>query len=278
MLALANQEVTPKGADKVTRYGWQVSSEPGEFRMIPKRLLMVNNEVYQRDAHKSKCLELASNWSWVACGALIVAERDGKFWVVDGQHRKLAADRRSDIKALPCMVFGTDDVRDEAKAFLAANANRKPVTALGKYRALLASGDPAATRVQEALNAANLRIATATQEARDFKAVGMALRLAAEDYDTFLSVILLCGELAEESRSPVHVRLLSGLYYIDKRLDFASDPKLRRRVKQVGAPALLDAAHKAAAYHGQAGAKVCAEGMMQAINHGLHKKYRLAED
>lgn len=276
MLAETLSEFTPKGVDKIKRYGWAVSSVPGEFRLINKRLLNVNREVYQRDAYQTKCLEMASNWSWISCGALVVAEREGKYWVVDGQHRKLAADRRSDITDLPCMVFSVRDVKDEARAFLSTNTNRKAVTALGKFRALVAAGDDAAIKVQEAINAANLRIATASKEARDFKAVAMALKLAAEDYDAFLTIILLCGELAYESKSPVHARMLSGLYYINRRIEI--DQKLRKRIKQVGAANLLEGAHKAAAYHGHAGACVCAAGMLQVINHGLHTKYRLGDD
>lgn len=261
--------------DKVKRYGWAVISQMGEFRTINKRLLNVNRDVYQRDAYQTKCLEIASNWSWISCGALIVAERDGKYWVVDGQHRKLAADRRNDITELPCMVFRVADVKDEARAFLATNTNRKAVTALGKFRALVAAGDVAANRVQEAINAAGLRIATASHDARDFKAISMALKYASEDYDAFLAVMMLCGELAIEAKSPVHARLLSGLYYLNKHLGVVDDPKLCKRIKQVGARELVEGAHKAAAYHGHAGSRVCADGMLQVINHGLHKKYKL---
>jgi len=40
----------------------------------------------------------------------VVALRDDNKWfVVDGQHRKLAADQRSDIRELPCLVFETNE-------------------------------------------------------------------------------------------------------------------------------------------------------------------------
>lgn len=273
-----SEERTHVGADKIARYGWAAADERGEFRLINKRLLLVNRDVYQREGIKGKILELASTWSWIACGALIVAARDGKLWVVDGQHRKLAADRRSDIQDLPCMVFNVAALKDEAKAFLSTNTNRRNVSALDKFRASLAARDLVAIRVQEAIDVAGLRITTASTEARAFKSVGQALKLASADYDSFLAVLMLCGELAAAEACPVHSRLLSGLHYIHCRIDGGIEtPRLRKRIKQIGSSALVHAANKAAAYYGQAGGKVCADGMMQAINNGLHSKFVMAD-
>lgn len=278
MATAPNMETTHKGVDKIAFYKWAQPEAEGEFRRINKRLLNINREVYQRDGYKTKVLELASNWSWIACGVLIVASRNGVLWIVDGQHRKLAADRRSDIQELPCMVFHVDEVREEARAFLSANTNRRPVSALDKFRASLAAGDEVARKVQDALDAAGLRLATASKEARDFKSVAMAQKIAATDYDGLIAVLQLCGELATAESAPVHARLLSGLYYIHSRIDGGvENPRLRKRIKQVGASALVAAANKAAAYYGQSGSKVCADGMMQAINHGLHGKFSLSE-
>lgn len=276
MTNAANLEVTHQGVDKVAFYKWAKPEERGEFRQINKRLLKVNRDVYQRQGYESKVLELARNWSWISCGALTVASRDGKLWVVDGQHRKLAADRRSDIQELPCLVFYVDHVKDEARAFVATNINRRNVSAVDKFRALLAAEDDAAVKAKDAIDAAGLRITTASKEPRAFKSVAMAQKLAASDYEGLICVLQLCGELATAEDCPVHARLLSGLYYIHNRIDGGLDnQRVRKRIKQVGATALLSAANKAAAYYAQSGAKVCADGMMQAINHGLHSKITL---
>lgn len=279
MTTAQNLELTSKGTSKIAHYGWTVADAEGEFRRINKRLLKVNNDVYQREGIKTKVLELASNWSWIACGALVIASRDGVLWVVDGQHRKLAADRRSDIQELPCMVFYVEAVKDEARAFLATNTNRRNVSATDKFRASLAAGDPIARKVQDAIDAAGLRVTTASIEPRAFKSVAKAQTIAASDYDGLVAVLGLCGELARAEEAPVHSRLLSGLYYMHKRIDGGLDnPRLRKRIKQLGPRALVAAANKAAAYYGQAGSKVCADGMLQAINHGLHGKFTLAAE
>lgn len=264
--------------DKITRYGWKMADQQGQFRNINKRLLFINREVYQREGIKSKAIELASNWSWIACGALIVAERAGQYWVVDGQHRKLAADRRSDITDLPCLVFKVEEVASEAKAFLSANTNRRNVSALDKYRASLGANNETAKKVQDAIDAAGLRVTSASCEPRAFKSVAKAQSIAESDYDGLVAVLTLCGELAATESCPVHARLMSGLYYIHSRIDGGLDnPRLRKRIKQIGATALVNGAAKAAAYYGQAGNKVCAEGMLQVINSGLHTKFTVSE-
>lgn len=271
---MINQEITHVGLDKVQRYGWVTAHAQGRFEMINKRLLNVNTEIYQREASKTKVLELASNWSWIACGALIVADRDGVYWVADGQHRKLAADKRSDIKELPCMVFTVASVKDEAKAFLVTNANRKPVTALGKFKAQIAAGDETAQIVNQVLASAGLRLATASYDARDFKAVGLAMELAKKDPDSFSDVMHLAGEMAVADKAPVHKRLLAGLYYLHNRIDGGvNNSRLRSRIKQVGIAGLMEGANKAAAYYGRTDSKTLAEGMLQAVNSRLQKRF-----
>lgn len=264
--------------DKVSRYGWRVIDKPGELRLVNKNALSVNNEVYQRAGINSKVLELASSWSWIACGALVVASRDGLLWVVDGQHRKLAADRRSDIQDLPCIIFHVDDVKDEAKAFILTNTNRRNVSAVDKFRASLAAGDATALKVMDAINIAGLRVTTAANEPRAIKSVALAQKIAESDFDGLLVTLVLCGEMARVEQSPVHARLLGGLYYIHKRVEGGlNNLRLKKRIKQIGISALLTAANKAASYYGTTGGKVCADGMMQAINHGLREKFFFRE-
>lgn len=264
------------GQDKVSRYGWTVGSVPGDFKDIPKRLLKINREEYQRDGIPSKVLEFASNWSWIACGALIVAERDGEYWVVDGQHRKLAADRRSDIYTLPCMVFQTDGVKQDAQAFLDTNTNRRNVTALAKFKARLATGDELAQAVQMIIAQSGLRLATASKEAGDFKAIALALSIAERDQDGLRHVLQLSGEMAFDERAPVHQRIVQGLYYIHRHFDLRTQ-RLRERIKAIGLEALLRGADKAAAYYGAAGEKIIADGMLQVINHGLRNRFDVSQ-
>lgn len=269
-----NLEVNAFGEDKVSRYGWTIASGEGDYRKINKRLLRVNKEVYQREETKSKVLELAKSWSWISCGTITVARRGGVYWVVDGNHRKLAADRRSDISDLPCMVFEVGNVKDEARAFLATNANRKPITALARFKALLAADDITAKLVDDAVRDCGLRFATASKEAGDFKAVSWALETAARDPDGFVVILQAAAELAVAAEAPLHHQVVKGLQYLHANIDGGlEDGRLRKRLRQVGFGALLKGALSAAEYYAKGGAKVYADGMLQALNKGLRTRF-----
>lgn len=276
-MTVATLERNALGHDKVARYGWKVTSDRGEFQRVPKAELKINHEVYQRDGAVAKILELASNWSWISCGVLVVARRGGELWVVDGQHRKRAADRRSDINELPCLIFDVQSVKQEARAFLDTNTNRKPVTSLAKFKALLAAGDGRAHFVNDAVTATGLRWATASQSPGDFKAVALALSLAERASDAFVRVIGVAAKLALDARTPLHWRVLSGLDYIDSNVEGGlSNKRLLARIEKIGIAALTHGADSAAKYYAKGGAKVYGDGMMQAINKGLINRFDFA--
>jgi hypothetical protein len=272
-------EVTSKGQDKIARYGWSVKSERGTFMMIKKGDLLINNAVYQRDGKPNKVLELASAWSWIACGTITVAKRDGKYWTVDGQHRKLAADRRSDIQELPCMVFEVEDVSTEARAFIDTNRNRKPVSALDTFKAQIVSGDTNAQFVQEIIECAGMRIAQTCQNTGEFKAVALALDIASKDRAGFVKTIDVASKLAIEAEKPVTARLIAALYYLHTHIPGGLDNgPLVKRLKQIGVKSLSRGIDSAAQYYGRGGAKIYAQGMLEAINKGLRNHFTVSGD
>lgn len=130
---VANGMATPM-LSKVERYGWKTAEGMGVMRLIDKRELRVDH-VYQRDENnEDKILAMARNWSWLACGALIVGHRSGLYYVIDGQNRWAASMKRQDIANLPCVVFEVADVADEARGFLAANTLRKGLSSVDRLK------------------------------------------------------------------------------------------------------------------------------------------------
>ena len=134
-------EKNQPGADKVARYNWIIRNAPGEFLMIPKQELEVDHG-YQRNAVNQRRIDaLCRTWDWIACGCLVVALRDDNRWfVMDGQHRKLAADMRSDIKELPCLVFETAGRREEADEADEERRRRRPQSCPGREEEEQAKG------------------------------------------------------------------------------------------------------------------------------------------
>lgn len=268
------QERTHRNVDKIQRYKWDVKDSPGEFRRIDKKHIRVD-AMYQRDANGAKVLELRRNWSWVACGTISVAQRDGFYWAMDGQHRVLAAQGRSDIRTMPCMVFDINEVAEEAQGFLNANGNRKPVGAIDKHRARIIAGDPLALKIQETLDSLGLNLSKSARSVGDFGAISLAYRQA-DDFESFRKVLALAAEICREGEVPVAEKLVDGLLYIDRNTEEGvTERKLQTRIRHVGAERLLEGALRAAAYFARGGARVFAQGMMDVLNKGIHNKFDL---
>ena len=266
---------TAKGVDKTTRYGWVTKDEPGELQMLHKDVLQIH-PAYQRDVLLDKVKTITAAWSWLSLGALVVGERGGEFWVIDGQHRALAAKRRSDITHLPCVVFKTADVKTEARGFLELNTGRKPVTAVAKQKAMVAAGDEVAAYVQQQCEALGLEIKPTANHAGHLKCVAWCTRRAAENKEVFRLVLGMGAELSAQDQIPVAERLLEGLWLLNAKCgDGLADKRLVKRLREKGARVLLDAANRAAAYYASGGGKVWAQGMLAELNKGLQRKFTM---
>lgn len=128
---------------------------PGELAIDP---------TYQRSilGGDSQALirRIAQHWNWDLCQPLVVARRaGGELFVIDGQHRLEAARARGDIAMLPCVVVDYASAADEAASFVHLNQQRRPLNRLDLFKAALASEDPQALAISEAMEAAGLSLA-----------------------------------------------------------------------------------------------------------------------
>ena len=128
------------GTPKEEKWKWARPSSPGTYRQINKSELNIDDR-YQRDEQsRDRVMRIARDWDWSLFEVLMVAERsDGTFWVFSGGHRVRASFYRSDIQALPCLVFSMNDVADEARAFIAVRKMSSSIKALDTYRACVCS-------------------------------------------------------------------------------------------------------------------------------------------
>jgi hypothetical protein len=262
--------------DKVQKYGWEIKDEPGQYRLVAKHVLKINHN-YQRETSNMRVAEIRAKWSWVSCGALIVAERDGELWVLDGQHRLEAAKARSDIQKMPCLIFQTSGVQEEAEGFIDTNVNRKPVATFDKWKALIVSGDPLAQRIEALFIKLEIRTRRAgnTRQARTLAFLGSAYREAQRDFDSFETVMILLADLCEETN--LRETLFLGFLYLAQRGLDLNDPKLRRRIIAIGPDRLDNGITKARAFYSRGGTKIYGAGLLEEINRNLTNKFRLPE-
>lgn len=137
------------------------SPKTGNLRMcmLPVSKLMIDH-TYQRNSLSQRNVDqIVKNYSVGSFGALNVAERNGIFYyVVDGQHR-LAAAKKLGLTVVPCAVWVSTGVEQEAAEFERCNSARKSVDYYTKYRAMVVAKDPAYLLCEKILAKHGLHIA-----------------------------------------------------------------------------------------------------------------------
>ena len=105
---------------------------------IPVELLELDH-AYQR-TETGNANKLAENWDDTACEFLLVSFRDGKFYVIDGQHRMIAA-KINGIKSLPCVILTGLTRSEEARRFSVQGMGRKVLTPTDTFKANIECGN-----------------------------------------------------------------------------------------------------------------------------------------
>lgn len=101
------------------------------YASIPLHLL--NIPTYQRQLNSSVA-KIAAAWNDKKCGAITVSFRDGKFYVIDGQHR-VAAAKIAGCTNIFSMILTGMSREDEIGMFVNQNQNCKIVSAYDKIYA-----------------------------------------------------------------------------------------------------------------------------------------------
>lgn len=108
------------------------------------------------DAHRAQ--KLASKFDPNAVGALVVNHRsDGKYYIIDGQHRHAAAIIAGYDGKLNCVVHDSLPVDQEAALFLSLN-DSKLVQAIDKFRMRVLAHEPAAITINNIIERYGWRV------------------------------------------------------------------------------------------------------------------------
>lgn len=208
--------------------------EPPAIQFLSVDRLEVD-ATYQRSIEgrsSQKLIEaIARDWDWHLCVPLLVSARDGKLYIVDGQHRHAAAVMRGDIPHLPCCVGQYASAAEEAALFIQANRRRRAVNKIDDFRAALAGGDPATVRVNELVTDARLTIAshgvTANIGPGELVCTSTLYRMLAKQGAPALSAALTCiGDAFEGQIIRYGSLLVQGLTFLFKAPPEGFDPDL----------------------------------------------------
>lgn len=272
---------TPGGppVPKVEKFNWRTVGTPGRLMWLPKASLFVDAEYQRTKVSESKILAIAAEWVWPAVGCLSVAARpDGSYWVFDGQHRKLAADKRADIQALPCMVYEMTDKLTEAMSFLRINTFRATMQYIDKFNAELIAQDPLATAARQMVEASGYRVANTDNGGQSasyvVKCVGTLKQAIAQNPTHAQTAWQLCVELFQGK--PVTDTVFKALFHVETLLHRRGagsllDANNRAALVRHSLTEIVQAMNESKAYRG-GGPKAYAEGVIRLLNKGRRSR------
>ena len=263
-----------KEISKISRYGWKTQNKPGTFMDIHKKDLIIPSE-YQRSQRIKKVLDIASNWDWMACGTLLVVMReniDDYYYVIDGGHRKAAADKRSDISTLPCLVFVGECIGKEAETFLDINNNRSAMSVFEKFKARRIAGDQSVDNCIKLLETTG-HFFTNSGSSKGVTCIQAILNSYEKNETATRLLWPLCVEI--HGYEIINGEIWTGLYYLYSHGISVFD--YRTKLIQAGKTGCLQQINKAKLIHNAGGEKIHAYGLLEIINYKLKNRIKLSD-
>lgn len=247
-----------------------VKNVPGILMTIDKSRLYIDPQ-YQRRINDYLVARITANWSWVSCGTLLVSQRpnNGQYFVIDGQHRWKAATNLAHVRALPCLLFELDTIKDEAIGFLASNTERRFPTLRDQFKALLIAEDPTAHALAVLCNQYS-RTISAPSSATTVSCVSDCMRLLGENTAAFQRIFPLAAEIC--AGYPIPGRMFRALHYLEShmpRRESLANDFWRRRLAKIGYVELYASIRQATIYEGNGHGRTCATGVLRVLNKGL---------
>ena len=134
--------------------------ERGHLAMLPVASLVIDGR-YQREIRaggRANILQMIEAFDWRRFGVLVVCSvGDGRYAVIDGQHRATAALMHPDINLVPAMVIEAD-VAAAAEAFASLNGKVTKITAGDVFHARVAAGEEFARQVADVAAGAGIKL------------------------------------------------------------------------------------------------------------------------
>ncbi|QJW94743.1 DUF6551 family protein [Frigoriglobus tundricola] len=268
---------TPNGAivKKTDAYKWKTVDDPGRFLWLSKQVIGVDHSYQREQVNEARVNRIAAELSWVKFGVITVVRRgDRTYWCIDGQHRLLAAKKRSDVAKVPVMLFEVTNKTGEADGFLKINSDRGAVSTFSRFNALLTTRDATAVATQQMVEASGYRFSLDGRKytVRCLAAVYNAYRTCRESATAAweLCVMLYAGDCPIDN-------VFSGLFVLERALRKRDpgrslrDPDNVKIILALGKAELSAAALRMVTVMGKGGPKMQAAGIARAINQKRRK-------
>lgn len=189
----------------------------GEYKMLPVSQLTTDG-TYQRILSQWAVRSIVTHYEPILYQPLVIGRREGKNYIIDGQHRQAAAIEKG-FKEVPCMVYKTRDAAHEAQIFIWLQERRRILTTAQRFKAKLEIGDKSARAIDRMLR--HFKFETSDYEgfklygARDnvILAVGTLERIYGNDGggEILENVLIVLRDAWDGRASALRKNILSGL-------------------------------------------------------------------
>lgn len=134
----------------------------GSIKHVPLGKMHITSRHAQREKlNESRVDYLVSRFDFDQFGMPVLSERDGEFYIIDGQHRIEALKRWLvtdwESSTIPCYVYEGLTEAEEAEKFLSMN-DALPVNAYDKFRVSVSAGRPDEVHIHNIVLGAGLCI------------------------------------------------------------------------------------------------------------------------
>lgn len=264
------------GADKSKQHGWDaIESLDFELCMIDKNKLYVDHGVQRADISQGNINYIAAHWNWACVGALIVGLRpNGKYVVVEGQHRLMAAMKRREVATLPCVLIQFRDLEHEAATFLAINTCRKAVSTMDKHRVGTVANDTDILAVNALMDRVGIKLVRKPSGSLQTNAVAVIKSYMKDKGCDVMALVL--GALREvQWEHGIPASTIRVMCYLHKNLDGGISQRFIARLIALGGPAILRAERTGSALSASPGVHWPAFGLVEAVNKGLKSRFSI---
>lgn len=126
-----------------------------KYEMIPVNDLKIDK--YQRTLEMVRAKKFAGEFDIKKVGVIIVSEREGNYYVIDGQHRTFTA-KLAGVQTLMCQVLQGLTYEEEAKLFKEINTTGKKIGKADIFKADVEANDKDALEIVAITKNLGLRI------------------------------------------------------------------------------------------------------------------------
>lgn len=248
------------------------------IRRVPIKDVRLDSS-YQRDLDTVRVHRLFVDWDPALAGALILSNRAGILWCVDGQHRLAVMRERNELFCYAIVLDGLTQM-EEAALFVSYNKNRKGLNAWDLFKGEQIAGHDDVLNIIRIVHVAGFRV-DRTTAANHIGAVGALRRIYRLGSEPLLvATINVVREIWVGDRRALDGTVLEGLAVFLH--SFRGEPQYRekraRDILETHTPVvLIRKAQEIAATRYVAGSSATnlAEAIREFYNSGLQSANKL---